>query len=179
MKGILMAVLQIRHMGDPVLRKKAVPVEEFTPEIKKLIEDMIETMYIGQGLGLAANQVGVLKRILVYDNIEAGYGMDPQALINPEIVAAEGCVKDEEGCLSIPEIKDMVERSEKITATGLDRSGQEVAIEAEGLQARIFQHEIDHLDGILFVDRLGAVKKNLAMSRWKKVKKELEAEKSA
>ena len=174
-----MAVLQIRHMGDPVLRKKAAPVEEFTAEIGKLIEDMIETMYIGQGLGLAANQVGVLKRILVFDNIEAGYGMDPQALINPEIVAAEGCVKDEEGCLSIPEIKDLVERSEKITVTGLDHSGQEVKIEAEGLQARIFQHEIDHLDGILFVDRLGAVKKDLAMSRWKKVKKELEAEKSA
>lgn len=174
-----MAVLQIRHMGDPVLRKKAKPVDEVTGEIDRLIEDMTETMYAGEGLGLAAIQVGVLKRIIVYDNIEAGYGMDPQALINPEIIAAEGCVKDEEGCLSIPEIKDIVERSEKITVTGLDRSGSEVAIKAEGLLARIIQHEIDHLDGILFVDRLGSVKKNLAISRWKKVKKELEAEKSA
>lgn len=174
-----MAVLQIRHMGDPVLRKKAEPVSELTGEIDKLIEDMTETMYLNQGLGLAANQVGVLKRIIVYDNVEAGYGMDPQALINPEIVAAGGSVKDEEGCLSIPEIKDIVERSEKITVTGIDRSGRDVKIEIEGLLARAIQHEIDHLDGILFVDRLGAVKKNLALSRWKKVKKELEAEKSA
>ena len=174
-----MAVLQIRHMGNPVLRKKAKPVSELTGEIDKLIEDMTETMYINQGLGLSATQVGVLKRIIVYDNVEAGYGMDPQALINPEIVAAEGIVKDEEGCLSIPEIKDIVERSEKITLTGIDRSGKDVKIEIEGLLARIIQHEIDHLDGILFVDRLGAVKKNLALSRWKKVKKELEAEKSA
>ena len=174
-----MAVLQIRHMGNPVLRKKAKPVSELTGEIDKLIEDMTETMYINQGLGLAATQVGVLKRIIVHDNIEAGYGMDPQALINPEIVAAEGIVKDEEGCLSIPEIKDIVERSEMITLTGIDRSGKDVKIEIEGLLARIIQHEIDHLDGILFVDRLGAVKKNLALSRWKKVKKELEAEKSA
>ncbi len=174
-----MAVLQIRHIGNPVLRKKAKPVSELTGEIDKLIEDMAETMYINQGLGLAATQVGVLKRIIVYDNVEAGYGMDPQALINPEIVAAEGIVKDEEGCLSIPEIKDIVERSEKITLTGIDRSGKDVKIEIEGLLARIIQHEIDHLDGILFVDRLGAVKKNLALSRWKKVKKELEAEKSA
>jgi peptide deformylase len=174
-----MAVLQIRHMGDPVLRKKARPVDEVTGEIARLIEDMTETMYLGEGLGLAATQVGVLKRIIVYDNIEAGYGMDPQALINPEIIVAEGCVKDEEGCLSIPEIKEIVERNEKITVTGMDRSGREVEIEAEGLLARIIQHEIDHLDGILFVDRLGSVKKNLAVSRWKKVKKELEAEKSA
>ena len=174
-----MAVLQIRHMGDPVLRKKAKPVDEPIEEIDRLIEDMIETMYLGEGLGLAATQVGVLKRIIVYDNIEAGYGMDPQALINPEIIAAQGCVKDEEGCLSIPEIKDIVERSEKITVTGIDRSGREVKIEAEDLLARVIQHEIDHLDGILFVDRLGSVKKNLAISRWKKVKKELEAEKSA
>ena len=175
-----MAVLQIRHMGDPVLRKKAKPVNELiTGEIDKLIEDMTETMYLNQGLGLAANQVGVLKRIIVYDNVEAGYGMDPQALINPEIVAAEGSVKDEEGCLSIPEVKDIVERSEKITVTGIDRSGRDVRIEADGLPARAIQHEIDHLDGILFVDRLGALRKNLALSRWKKVKKELEAEKSA
>jgi len=166
-------------MGNPVLRKKAKPVSELTGEIDKLIEDMAETMYINQGLGLSATQVGVLKRIIVYDNVEAGYGMDPQALINPEIVAAEGIVKDEEGCLSIPEIKDIVERSEKITLTGIDRSGKDVKIEIEGLLARIIQHEIDHLDGILFVDRLGAVKKNHALSRWKKVKKELEAEKSA
>jgi len=174
-----MAVLQIRYMGDPVLRKKARLVDETTGKTDRLIGDMIETMYLGQGVGLAATQVGVLDRVIVYDNVEAGYGMDPRALINPEIVAAEGCVKDEEGCLSIPEITDIVERSEKITVTGMDRSGSEVEIKAEGMLARIIQHEIDHLDGILFVDRLGSVKKNLAISRWKKVKKELEAEKSA
>ena len=173
-----MAVLRIRYLGDPVLRKKAEPVSDVDEELDGLIEDMIQTMYANQGVGLAAPQVGVSKRVFIYDNLEAGYGMDPQVVINPEITCSEGSLKEEEGCLSIPEVKDIVERSRKVILGGFDRRGQELKIEAEGLRARVFQHEIDHLNGILFIDRLGAVKKRLALSRWNKIRKELQAGKT-
>jgi peptide deformylase len=166
-------------MGDPVLRKKAVEIEEVDDEIRQLADDMLETMYANDGVGLAAPQVGVGKRLIIYDNVEAGYRVDPQVLINPEIVEEEGTCRGEEGCLSIPEIKDMVTRAERIVVTGLDRDGNEVEFEAVDMVARIIQHEIDHLDGILFVDRLGGIKKKLAMSRWKKVRDDLEAQQSA
>jgi len=130
-------------------------------------------------VGLAAPQVGVSKRLIVYDNVEAGYRIDPQVLINPEIVDTEGVCRIEEGCLSIPEVKDVVERPERIVVRGMDRDGNEVEIEATGMPARIIQHEIDHLDGILFVDRLGGVKKRLAVSRWKKIRQDLEEQQSA
>ncbi len=176
-----MPVLQLRYMGDPILRKKAAKVEpeEIDDKFRQFIADMLETMYTNEGVGLAAPQVGESKRLIVYDNMEAGYRLDPQALINPEIVEREGSCRGEEGCLSIPEIKDMVERAERIVVRGLDRDGNEMEIEAEGMQARVIQHEIDHLEGILFVDRLGGVKKRLAVSRWKKLRKELEARQSA
>ena len=174
-----MSVLQLKYMGDPVLRKKAVEIEEVDDEIRQLAVDMIETMYTNDGVGLAAPQVGVGKRMIVYDNVLAGYHIDPQVLINPEIIEREGACRGEEGCLSIPEIKDMVERAERIVVTGLDRDGNEVEFEATDLTARIIQHEIDHLEGILFVDRLGGLKKKLAMSRWRKMRDELEAQPSA
>ncbi|HUU28169.1 MAG TPA: peptide deformylase [archaeon] len=174
-----MAVLQIHYLGDSILRKKARPVSELDGDLRKLAGDMIETMYFKQGVGLAAPQVGVPKQMIVYDNPEAGYGMGPQVLINPRIVSSEGSVKDEEGCLSVPELTDIVERSERVTVTGLDLQGRELELEAEGLAARILEHEIDHLEGILFVDRVGAVKKKLLLSKWRKVRKELEAERSA
>ena len=170
-----MALLQLRYLGDPILRKKAKPLEEVSEEILKLIEDMTETMYFNEGVGLAAPQIGVSQRVIVFDNVQAGYGNDPQALINPEIVSGEGSVKAEEGCLCIPEVRDMVERKEKVVIKALNKEGREVKIEAEGLPARILQHEIDHLEGILFIDRLGALKKKLALSRWKKSRRELEA----
>ncbi|HLA39034.1 MAG TPA: peptide deformylase [Candidatus Glassbacteria bacterium] len=174
-----MAIRQLRYMGDAVLRKRAKPVVKITDETRELIDDMIETMYFNEGVGLAAPQVGVSQRVIVYDNVAIGYGTDPQALINPEIVEASGSERCEEGCLSIPEIKEVVDRFQKIKVTGLDRDGRELEVEAEGLAARIIQHEIDHINGVLFVDRLGAVKKKLAVSRWKKVRKELEAQQSA
>ncbi|MBW7995886.1 MAG: peptide deformylase [Candidatus Glassbacteria bacterium] len=176
-----MAVLQLKYMGDPFLRKKAMEIEpdEIDSVMDKLIGDMIETMYTKDGVGLAAPQVGVGKRLIVYDNVEAGYQLDPQVLINPVIIEEEGSCRGEEGCLSIPEIKEMVERAERIVVRGLDREGGEVEIEATDMVARIIQHEVDHLDGILFVDLLGGVKKKLAVSRWKKVRKELEARQSA
>lgn len=174
-----MAIRQLRYMGDAVLRRRAKPVVEFTDETLALIDDMIETMYFNEGVGLAAPQVGVSQRVIVFDNVAAAYGTEPQALINPEIMEASGSERCEEGCLSIPEIKEIVERYQKITVTGLDREGREVELEAESLAARIIQHEIDHINGVLFVDRLGAVRKKLAVSRWKKVRKELEARQSA
>jgi len=174
-----MALLQLRYLGDPILRKKAKPLEEVSEETLRLIEDMTETMYFNEGVGLAAPQIGVSQRVIVFDNVQAGYRNDPQALINPEIITGEGSMKAEEGCLCIPEVRDVVERKEKVVVKALNKEGQEVRIEAEGLPARILQHEIDHLEGILFIDRLGALKKKLALSRWKKARKELEARDTA
>ncbi len=176
-----MSVLQLRYMGDPVLRKKSVEIEpeEIDDRFRLFIADMIETMYTCEGVGLAAPQVGLSKRLIVFDNVDAGYQLEPMALINPEITEEEGSCRGEEGCLSIPEIKDMVERAERIVVRALDRDGNELELEAEGLLARIIQHEIDHLDGILFVDRLGSVKKRLAVSRWKKIRKDMEEQQSA
>ena len=169
-------VMQLNYLGDPVLRKKAGPVEKIDEELKILAANMIETMYVNEGLGLAAPQVGVSLRFFVYDNVNTPYGTDPQVLINPEIVEMEGKVRAEEGCLSIPEIKDMVERAERVTVAGQDIHGNEIEIEAEGLAARIFQHEIDHLDGILFVDRIAPIKRNLLLSKWNKIREELVSE---
>jgi peptide deformylase len=174
-----MAVLPVNYLGDSVLRKKSRPVEVVDEAVKKLVADMIETMYADEGVGLAAPQVSVLKRIIVYDNVTAAYGTDPQVLINPEIVDEEGSCRAEEGCLSIPELKGQVERSERVTAVGLDREGRTIEVRAEGLAARVLQHEIDHLDGILFVDRLAPVTRKLILSKWNKMRKELVAERGA
>ncbi len=114
--------------------------------------------------------------MFVYDNVSVPYGTDPQVLVNPEIVEMEGKVRGEEGCLSIPELKDMVDRAEKVTVVGQDLDGNELEIEAEGIAARIFQHEIDHLDGVLFVDRIGAMKRNMLLSKWNKIREDLVAE---
>ena len=168
-----MAGLPLNYMGDKVLRKKAKEVTEVDEELKQLIEDMIETMYSKQGVGLAAPQVGVSKRLIVFDNVELPYGTEPMVLINPLIVVQEGKCQEEEGCLSVPELVGVVERAERIKVTGQDRNGEPVEMEAEGLAARIIQHEIDHLDGVLFVDRLGAIKRKLLVSKWNKIRKEL------
>jgi len=171
-----MAKLPLNYLGDSVLRRKAEPVEEIDDSLRKLAADMIETMYAQEGLGLAAPQVGVSMRMFVYDNVSVPYGTDPQVLVNPEIVEMEGKVRGEEGCLSIPELKDMVDRAEKVTVVGQDLDGNELEIEAEGIAARIFQHEIDHLDGVLFVDRIGAMKRNMLLSKWNKIREDLVAE---
>ena len=171
-----MSVLQLRYLGDPILKKKAQSVPEVDEEIRQLAHDMIETMYFNRGAGLAAPQVGVSRRVIVYDHEESGSGTEPQVLINPAIVDSEGTMRDEEGCLSVPELKDMVERKAKIAVTGLDLEGREVRIVAEGIHSRILQHEIDHLEGILFVDRVGLLKKKLLLSKWKKIRKKLEPE---
>jgi peptide deformylase len=163
-----MAARPLRFMGDPVLREKAAPVTELTDEIRRLVDDMFDTMYAEEGVGLAAPQVGSAQRVIVVDAREE---LPPFALINPEILEfSDDLERGEEGCLSIPGLKDIVERSYAVRVRGLDRHGEPVEMDAEGLLARVLQHEVDHLDGILFLDRVSPLKRKLLLARWQKVR---------
>jgi peptide deformylase len=145
-----MAILQIRELGDPVLRTKTKAVEEVTDKTRRMLDNMADTMYDASGVGLAAPQVGVSKDMVV---IDIGEGLI--SLINPEIVdSSEEVAVEEEGCLSIPGKNGNVARSRKVVVKALNKEGEAVEIEAEGLLARALQHEIDHLDGILFIDKV-------------------------
>ena len=144
-----MAVLPIRQYGDPVLKERTRDVENIDGSVAVLVENMIETMYAAPGTGLAANQVGVQRRLFVYD---AGDG--PIVVINPEIVESDGEWVYDEGCLSVPGLSWDILRPNSIHLMGLDLDGNEVSIEAKELEGRIFQHELDHLDGVLLVERL-------------------------
>jgi len=146
-----MAILPIVKDPADVLRKKAKPVQKISASLRQLLDDMAETMYDAPGVGLAGPQVGVSKRIIVIDPQDEQTGL--LQLINPEIVQAEGWVKGTEGCLSIPGYVGEVYRYEKVKVVALDRNGRKVYFDAEGWLARIFQHEIDHLDGILYTDK--------------------------
>ncbi len=161
-----MAILEIKEYGEPVLREKALPVKEVNPEILNLIKDMAETMYTDSGVGLAAPQVGVSKRIIIIDGEEEGLIV----LINPMIVRSEGEVVAEEGCLSVPGIYSKVKRSSKVTVKALNENGDSIEITKEGLTARALQHEIDHLDGILFIDRIGRMERQILLNKLKKKK---------
>jgi peptide deformylase len=164
-----MAARPLRFMGDPVLRQRAEPVAGVTDEIRRLIEDMFDTMYAEEGVGLAAPQVGVSQRVIVVDSREPDE--PPFALINPHILAvSEDAERGEEGCLSIPGLKEIVERPASVRVEGLSRDGERTIIEAHGLLARILQHEIDHIDGILFVDRVSPLKRKMLLARWQKVR---------
>lgn len=145
------ALAQVVKFGDPVLKSKASPVTEFGPELRAEVERMIEIMRDGLGVGLAATQLGVLRRLLVF---QAGPDNEPTALVNPEIewMSAEAEVA-EEGCLSLPGVSMDVERPLHVSVRGRDVEGEEIEIDASGLEARVLQHEIDHLDGILILDR--------------------------
>ncbi len=143
-----MALRTIRTEGDPVLEKICKPVKEITPRIRQLIDDMLDTMYDAAGVGLAAPQVGVLRRIAVVDVSEEGE--EPVILINPEVIESEGEQTGEEGCLSVPGVAGKVTRPESVKVRALDMNLEEVIYEAEGLKARAFCHEIDHLDGKLY-----------------------------
>ncbi|HEX4993860.1 MAG TPA: peptide deformylase [Methylomirabilota bacterium] len=160
-----MALLTVRLYGDPALRQVAAPVRDITAEIKRIIADMTETMWHQVGIGLAAPQVGLPYRILVMDDGKGG----AQTLINPEIETRSGTVREEEGCLSLPGIFGVVERSKTITVRAMDADGKPVSLEATGLKARIIQHELDHLDGVLFIDRLPPVTRDRIK---KKIQKE-------
>lgn len=160
---------------DPILQQKAAPIEKITPEIKKLAEDMVETMYEADGIGLAAPQVGQSCRLIVIDITGPSLKEDLKVIINPEIVTSEGEVEYEEGCLSIRELKAKVKRAEKVTVKGKKLNGKPVKIEADGLLAVCLQHEIDHLDGVLFIDRLSRLKRTLYDKKVKKWQKQEQA----
>lgn len=159
-----MAVRSLRYFGDPILRQKCHEVEEVDDEVQTLVDDLMVTMYAEDGIGLAAPQVGVPLRVFVYDVQDPE--IEPGALINPRIVEAEGTVRESEGCLSIPGLTEIVERSARVVVEGLDREGVPVRIEADGLLSRCLQHERDHLDGVLFVDRVSPLKRKMLLKKW-------------
>jgi len=170
-----MAIREIRTYPDHILREKAKQVTEFNEELKQLARDMAETMYAAPGVGLAANQVGVAKRLIVVDvrdpeDKEKGTGLFQ--LANPEVVEGEGEFVMEEGCLSVPDEREEVERFNKIKLTAQDLDGNFLEIEAEGLLAVVFQHETDHLNGILFIDHLSPLKRAAIRKRLRKQKAE-------
>ena len=159
----------ILKYGDSVLHEKARIVDAITPDIDRLVDDMIETMYAAPGVGLAAPQVGVPLRIFVVD---VSVGRDPAGLlvmINPEFVERDGVQLEEEGCLSVPGFNATVMRPMRAVVKGLDRHGEEYQHEGQGLLARAFQHEMDHLDGALFVDRLRGIKRDLIVKKIRKL----------
>ncbi|MBN2653522.1 MAG: peptide deformylase [Nitrospirae bacterium] len=156
-----MAVLEIKKFPADVLKQKALPVEQIDKDIQKLIDNMIDTMYDAPGIGLAAPQVGVSKRVIVVDINSLEEDSEPVVLINPEITDTDGLIESEEGCLSVPECVAKVKRAEKVVVKGLDRDGKDVRIEADGLFARALQHEIDHLNGVIILDRISQLKREL------------------
>lgn len=156
-----MALLDIHVFGSPVLRVETSPVVEMTDDLRRLIDDMFETMYVAKGIGLAAPQVGRTERVAVVDVEE-----NPFVIINPEITAADGNARAEEGCLSIPEIYGEVTRATRVTVRALDRDLVGFELTATDLLARCLQHEIDHLHGKLFIDYLSYLKKRSVMKQW-------------
>ncbi|MEW5736317.1 MAG: peptide deformylase [Thermodesulfobacteriota bacterium] len=170
-----MPVLSIVTYPAPILLAKADPVADITAETDALISDMAETMYAAPGLGLAAVQVGVGQRIIVYDVKCDDEDTEKKlcTLVNPRIVNAEGeLLSENEGCLSVPEYRSDVKRFARVTVEGVDRTGKPVRLDAEGLLAIVLQHEIDHLEGKLFIDRISRLKRDLYKRRVKKVLKE-------
>ncbi len=162
--------LRIFTYPDGVLKTRAEPIENINGNLHKLIEDMTETMYDAPGIGLAANQVGVLKRLLIYDvTPKDEQGRHPRVLINPEIVHGEGKIVHDEACLSVIDFSAEVTRHAQIQARGYDEGGRPVEIEAEGLLAVCLQHEIDHLNGVLFIDHISSLKRTLYKKRLKKM----------
>jgi peptide deformylase len=166
-----MAVVEIKKYPAAVLKKKTAPVTAFGEELERLIDDMVETMYAAPGVGLAAPQVGVSKRLAVIDISSRDEKYPLIVLINPLIVASEGEIEFEEGCLSIPEYTAKVRRAENLVVRAQDREGREVEIEAGGLLAIALQHEIDHLDGMLLIDRISPIKREFFKKRFHKERK--------
>ncbi len=163
--------MQIFTYPDAVLKAKATPIENIDEGIRNLADRMCDTMYGAMGIGLAANQVGELKRILVYDVTQTEVGPKPSIIINPEIVLSEGDAVQEEACLSVVDFAAEVRRKSKVKVRGVDRDGNPVDIEAEGLLARCLQHEIDHLNGVLFIDHISSLKRMRYNKKLKKMMK--------
>ncbi len=163
-----MALLEIKKYPEKILKQMSSYVENIDGDIQLLIDNMLETMYASRGVGLAANQVGVLKRVCIIDTSSKEEKRPPIVLINPAIVGIEGTEESEEGCLSIPGHILMIKRAAKVSAKGLNREGKTITIEATGLLARALQHEIDHLDGLLIIDRISPIKRAFLKKRIKK-----------
>ena len=161
--------LFLHYYGDPILRKKADPIAAPAEEIKSLVESMFDCMYREAGVGLAAPQVGILKRVFVVD-VADGEGRIKRAFVNPVIVERSGAVVGEEGCLSIPGIRADVKRAARIVVEAADENGAAFRLAADGLLSRAIQHETDHLDGVLFVDRLSPIHRKLLEGKLKKVR---------
>ncbi|HPU29016.1 MAG TPA: peptide deformylase [Syntrophorhabdaceae bacterium] len=162
-----MAILEIKTYPDPILREQAKPIEHITEEIKRLSTDMIETMRLARGAGLAANQIGIPIRLIVIE-LKGKKGDKAMAIINPEIVLTESEEIAEEGCLSVPGFYEFIKRAKKVYVKGIDIEGKLFETECEGYLARAFQHEIDHLNGKLFIDYLSPVKRNIFKKKYLK-----------
>jgi peptide deformylase len=165
-------ILKIVKYPDPVLEKKGADVTEFNDELRQFVADMFETMYASQGIGLAAQQVGVTRRVTVIDLSAGKVPAQKLVLINPEIILSEGKQYEEEGCLSFPEIREKVQRSAKVRVRAQNENGEPFEMDGEELLARAFQHEIDHLNGVLFIFRMSALKRSLCVRRIKKLQQE-------
>ncbi|KYF53177.1 peptide deformylase [Sorangium cellulosum] len=163
-----MAIRTILHYPDPRLRQKAQPVGDITPEIAKLIDDMAETMYAAPGVGLAATQIGEPHRIFLVDIAADNEPSNLLVFINPEIVRQEGQQTGPEGCLSFPGISEDIKRAERVTVRARGRDGATFEIAADGLLAVAIQHELDHLDGVLMIDRMGTLKKRIVQRKMQK-----------
>jgi peptide deformylase len=164
-------IREIVKYPDPILQNKTEPVTEFNEELQDLVDDMFESMYAAQGIGLAAPQVGISKRLTV---IDLSFKKNPEekiVLINPEIIHKEGKQNEEEGCLSLPEIREKVSRAMKVRVRAQNVKGEWIEIDGEELLARAFQHEIDHLDGVLFIFRVSALKRDLLLRKIRKMQK--------
>jgi peptide deformylase len=162
---------EIVKYPDPVLERPSEPVTQFDDELRKLVDDMFESMYAAKGIGLAAPQIGISKRLTV---IDLSFQKNPEekiVLINPEIIFREGKQYEEEGCLSLPEIREKVSRAAKVTVKAQDINGGWFELDGEELLARAFQHEIDHLDGVLFFRRVSALKRDLILRRIRKLQR--------
>lgn len=171
-----MSVREIVLMGDPVLREVAEEVEAFDDGLRALIRDMFETMYHAEGIGLAAPQIGISSRVLVIDlRREDEYDDEQIALVNPRLTwQSDDLKKQSEGCLSIPGLEEVVERPAEVRVEGKDPEGNPVSLAADDLLARALQHEIDHLDGVLFLDRVSPLKRRMLLKKWKKLEAEEE-----
>jgi peptide deformylase len=172
-----MALREVLKFPDKRLAEVSEPIEEVTDEIRGLARDMLDVMYDEPGIGLAAPQMGETVRLIVVDTewTEEGVEKSPLVLVNPEIVQREGKLSWSEGCLSVPDFQAEVERAESVRLLATDLDGQELAIDAEGLRAVCFQHEVDHLDGILFIDRISRLKREMYVRKRKKqLRQELE-----
>ena len=167
-----MAKLPILLYPSPAIRKKSLPVTSIDGELQRFIDDMVETMYAAPGMGLAAPQVGALIRVIVLAPSHDRAPKRPMALINPVLVEGVGQIMEEEGCLCIPDLQEPVSRFKQVVVKAYDRNEKEVVLEGADLLARILQHEIDHLDGVLFIDRLSTAKRLLLKRQLKKAKKD-------